>query len=70
VAAPQWPKKCPNCNRPIRKQSWNKLDLKGTMPMTRGRDSEKIQLRNCSCGSTLAVPESATKKSDPPSSMK
>jgi hypothetical protein len=38
--------------------------------MTRGRDSEKIQLRNCSCGSTLAVPESATKKSDPPSSMK
>jgi hypothetical protein len=49
---------------------WNKLDLKGTMPMTRGRDSEKIQLRNCSCGSTLAVPESATKKSDPPSSMK
>lgn len=66
MTAPQWPKTCTLCGRPIRKKSWDKLDLKGTMPMSRERDSEKIQLRNCSCGSTLAVPESATKSSRPP----
>lgn len=67
AAAKVWPKYCPNCGRPIKKGSWDKLDMKGTMPInSRDRDSEKIQLRNCSCGSTLAVPEGATKKTDPP----
>lgn len=67
MTAAAWPKVCPMCQRPIRKKSWDKLDLKGKMPLnSRDRDSEKIELRNCSCGSTIAQPESATKKSDPP----
>lgn len=62
-----WPKYCGNCGKPIRKQSWDKYHRIGEMKASPNfPEMEPLELRNCVCGSTMAVPTAATKKSDPP----
>ena len=67
MAAAVWPKTCGNCGRPIRKRSWNNLSLKGIMKGSpRDPEAQDLELRNCACGSTLAMPVLSTKSEPPP----
>ena len=47
----QWPKRCGTCPAKYFRREWSELRLKGGW----ADDYERLELRDCSCGSTLAV---------------
>lgn len=52
-----FPKRCTRCDRIYTREEW--LTLKRLKPQRfNDPDNEDLSLRNCGCGSTLAVPES------------
>jgi len=46
------PKTCPNCGRVHDRYAWEQLQLCGYQSMPWG---EKVELRNCSCDTTLSI---------------
>jgi len=57
----RWPKAC-RCGEAWAREAWAKLILVGH---TEAPDEGEIELRNCTCGSTLAVPRDATRTKAP-----
>jgi hypothetical protein len=48
---PQFPKKCTTCTRIYDSASWTAIALLGYQT----DDFEKMEMRNCACGTTLVV---------------
>lgn len=51
-AVPIWPKNC-RCGKAWTREAWRELALVGYAD---GGEDGELELRNCHCGSTLAVP--------------
>ena len=47
----QWPKQCTCCDASYDAEAWSKLPLRGWC----GDRSMRLEMRNCSCGSTLCI---------------
>ena len=49
-------KVCPTCSATYTQAAWERLELKGEMDdRASSADGERLELRNCSCGSTIAI---------------
>jgi hypothetical protein len=55
-------KRCGTCDRTFTRETWAKLKLCGDMPTFDDSDRPiTLELRNCACGSTLAIEKEISK---------
>ncbi len=50
-----WPKKCNRCNKTYDADAWEKLSYVGVQKGDPDIEVPDLEMRNCSCGSTLAI---------------
>jgi hypothetical protein len=53
TSAPEWSTVCGKCKTVYTLPTWLELPCIGVQPMTDGQKPDKLELRNCPCGSTL-----------------